>query len=110
MNSQVKEQWLNALRSNEYQQTTGRLKTDEGFCCLGVLTDLYIQETLSEWSSDGQRFYCYMGRTFNLPIEVAKWSDLNSSDPVIDNLSLSEYNDCKGYTFNQIADLIGANL
>jgi hypothetical protein len=28
--------WLNALRSGEYNQDTGELATGEGYCCLGV--------------------------------------------------------------------------
>jgi hypothetical protein len=32
--------WLKALRSGEYRQTKEVLKSDEGFCCLGVLCDV----------------------------------------------------------------------
>lgn len=44
MNPEVKALWLNALRSGEYQQGTGKLKQtyggDQRYCCLGVLCDL----------------------------------------------------------------------
>jgi len=33
--------WVDALINQDYQQTTKYLKTDEGYCCLGVLEDLY---------------------------------------------------------------------
>src|SRR5258708_20271541 len=46
MNPDVKVKLLAALRSGEYEKTTGRLarKSDDGtkigYCCLGVLSDL----------------------------------------------------------------------
>lgn len=36
-----KAKWLEALRSGEYAQTIERLRTSEGFCCLGVACHLY---------------------------------------------------------------------
>lgn len=48
---EVKEKWLNALRSGEYEQTNGCLrdmgneKIPSGYCCLGVLCDVYIKDT-----------------------------------------------------------------
>lgn len=43
--------WVAALRSGEYKQGSGRLRTPEGWCCLGVLTDLAIKRGLidAEW-------------------------------------------------------------
>jgi hypothetical protein len=32
--------WIAALRSGEYSQDRGALRTDDGFCCLGVLCDV----------------------------------------------------------------------
>lgn len=40
MNEELKQQWVEALRSGEYQQTTGCLRDIGGFCCLGVLCDI----------------------------------------------------------------------
>lgn len=45
MNPEVKAKWIEALTSGEYSQTNGCLKDNAGYCCLGVLTDLYIKET-----------------------------------------------------------------
>ena len=50
MNPDIKKKWIAALESGEYSQTTQRLKDANGFCCLGVLTDLFIKETdEGEW-------------------------------------------------------------
>lgn len=40
MNAEWKEKWLEALRSGKYPQTKHRLKTSEGYCCLGVLCEI----------------------------------------------------------------------
>lgn len=50
MNTQIKEKWVNALRSGEYAQTDGNLRTTVGYCCLGVLCDLYAKEHSVEWT------------------------------------------------------------
>jgi hypothetical protein len=42
--------WVEALRSGKYKQGRGVLRTsDNAFCCLGVLADVYNPEY---WSSD----------------------------------------------------------
>lgn len=41
---EVKAKWINALRSDQYAQTTHCLRDEIGYCCLGVLTDIYISE------------------------------------------------------------------
>lgn len=40
MNKALKKKWLKALRSGDYEQTTGRLKDQAGHCCLGVLCSI----------------------------------------------------------------------
>lgn len=51
MNEQVKQLWIDALRSGKYKQTTGNLHTSEGYCCLGVLVDCYLQQINSHWQT-----------------------------------------------------------
>lgn len=36
---EVKQAWLEALRSGEYCQTKGQLVDEHGYCCLGVLAE-----------------------------------------------------------------------
>jgi len=41
MDPEIKRKWVEALRSGEYEQTSGLLRTSGNkFCCLGVLWDL----------------------------------------------------------------------
>lgn len=51
MNPEIKTEWLAALRSGEYKQETGILRARGGFCCLGVLCDLYVKKGIGEWIS-----------------------------------------------------------
>lgn len=100
MNNDVKEKWVAALRSGEYEQGTRMLSRDNKFCCLGVLCKLSGLEFSPE------RGY--------LPDSVVKWAGLDSISPgvVKDGVtdSLAYLNDVKGLTFNQIADLIEEQL
>ena len=111
MNSEIKEKWLNALRSEEYQQTQGNLKTDDGYCCLGVLCDIYSQEMNVPWERDYSRSYYYMqGEGEVLPYRVQQWAGLENICPeVIDeyyvNQSLVTLND-NGMDFLTISNLI----
>lgn len=47
--------WVRALESGKYEQTSGNLKTDEGFCCLGVACNLVDPNAwvLSKINEDG---------------------------------------------------------
>lgn len=127
MNTQIKEQWISALRSGEYEQTKEVLHDRNGFCCLGVLCDLYLKEVGKEWegnysdysfSSDFEDFEDEV-----LPPEVMTWADLEHENPdvvieqfdheieqyVLKPLPLSDLNDT-GKSFKMIAALIEEQL
>lgn len=40
LNPDLKQNWIAALRSRKFTQTTKRLKDDTGHCCLGVLCEI----------------------------------------------------------------------
>ncbi len=114
MNPIVKEKWIEALKSDKYEQCTSRLYDGVGFCCLGVLTDVYIKETGNGcWTFDNvfcdgnpEEDVCY---DEYLPPEVVKWAGLKSDNPKVGN-SLSYFNDESRLDFHQIADLIERSL
>lgn len=57
MNPEIKAKWLEALRSGNYKQGTGRLrKADNSYCCLGVLCDV-IDPT--KWMNTEDTYHCY---------------------------------------------------
>lgn len=133
MNADVKTKWLAALRSGEYQQIDGSLHKDQqGFCCLGVLCDLYHKETgRGAWETDTQlcegerRTYTFKenqdSNTSFLITTVQNWAfDPNSTiltgaGALKDGIkgeqgqltTLAEINDAPDkFDFNRIADII----
>jgi len=121
MKKEIKEKWLEALRSGEYTQGGGTLRSaSDRFCCLGVLCDLAIKEGVGSWVKDkgfsGFPYRYHNGEkiihTNLLPPDVQRWSGLNSSVGTLGdsasaykNDSLAQLNDT-GRDFNYIADVI----
>lgn len=117
MNQEIKQKWVVALRSGEYEQGKGSLKTDNKFCCLGVLCDLHAKETGGQWNVSSKLAgklvaKSYLESSFDLPGKVSKWAELSLANPGINNSgkSLIYLNDYLGYSFDQIADIIEENL
>lgn len=50
--------WANVLRSGEYAQTTGHLRDESGYCCLGVACDRWNapDEVSTDWEPSGNLF------------------------------------------------------
>ena len=119
--------WVSALRSGEYSQDRSYLRTDKGFCCLGVACDVYSKETgEGEWNEVGgmDKLHEYK-YNFNidvnpyvkgLPSEVAYWLGLRTVrgsmygiegeyGEWLEPSSLAVRND-DGSTFSEIADII----
>lgn len=113
MNTLLLAEWITALRSGKYKQTTGQLcKQDDelnerSYCCLGVATELI---------KGPEHFdYSYNRAQALPPAEVDKIilcpdpynpPSLNSIALNTACSSLATLNDEKGYSFNQIADVI----
>ncbi len=119
MNKEIKEKWITALKSDEYKQTINCLRDEHGFCCLGVLTDLYIKEKKLNWEEKQSTIFDPIRFKFNdetaiLAEEVIEWAGVKDSNPYINesdqtSVSLAEYND-HGKPFVEIADLIEKHL
>ena len=101
MNKEWKTKWIAALRSGKYKQTTGKLKHEDGFCCLGVLCDI---SKLHVWA-DRNRYFTYDGSKDELPESVAALSEV----PYNVQAYLGGLND-RGKTFEEIAQWIEDHL
>lgn len=137
MNRVIKQQWLEALLSEEYQQGQCELRNaDDEYCCLGVLLDLAIKEgVVEDWQFDDEGSYTVdPGRelvwNIYLPQVVVDWAGLPNGDPnvtnedvakripnetaidfeAVTNDRLSAWNDSTAVGFKGIAALIDANL
>lgn len=112
MNAEVKKLWIEALRSGEYEQGRGRLKTaNNGYCCLGVLCELHREAVEGSWEeSDNDNIGSfYEGQRYSLPKLVMKWAGLNECNPRVGYASLETLND-SGVPFPEIANYIEAAL
>lgn len=115
MNQEVKEKWVAALRSGEYEQGRGYLNRGEQFCCLGVLCEVAITAgvDLPKARLDNGTTK-YGGNHTVLPSAVRDWSDLPSLLGDMVSISgklekLAGHND-DGRSFVQIADAIETQL
>jgi hypothetical protein len=139
MNEQLKEDWLEALRSGEYTQCDGTLERPDGSnCCLGVLLDIMD----APWIHDEGEFRRYYETEDDLALvhayeaECAEaleesftkychvphpgvWgedSSLTESARAEAGLTVAELeylvelNDDAGASFDEIADYIDAKL
>ena len=108
MNKQIKEDWIKALRSGDYEQTRGNLHDMENkFCCLGVLCDLAVKSGVDiDIDRNNHGYITYDKNSGNLPRYVRKWSgiidNLEDSSSLYTLMSLNDH----GSSFNIIADKI----
>lgn len=110
--------WVADLRSQEYDQTVGRLSDGVGgYCCLGIACEAFIKSggKLDKMHCPDEEYPVLYGRRGEgevCPVEVVKWLGLSSDtgqfgDRYLDD-SLADRND-KGYSFAEIADIIESN-
>lgn len=120
MNANAKK-WVAALRSGDFDQTTGVLHDEAGYCCLGVACELYRRETgQGEWESEVDEGFHrdtlrFLGEPSTLPNKVREWLGLTdeSGNFVSEGLDVFGYdalvaaNDA-GEPFDAIARIIEA--
>jgi hypothetical protein len=112
MNQEIKKKWIEALTSGNYEQARGALCKEGKYCCLGVLSDLYIKANSScRWEANifvDSNNPEEMKHDF-LPKRVQQWAGLDSENPHVDHKteshSLSVLND-NLVNFKEIAERI----
>jgi len=92
MKQEILKEWIDALRSGDYQQGEGQLcaydeDEDEFFCCLGVLCEIAarhgvpVNKTISH--NDGNPVVLYDDKKDFLPEVVRVWAGLDHENPSI---------------------------
>jgi len=79
MKKEIADKWIKALQSGDYKQTRGKMSNCKGgYCCLGVLSDIYAKEKKVEFE---QLFDAYPDdglpqeyETENIPYKVINWA------------------------------------
>lgn len=97
MNKDLKQPWIDALRSGKYRQTKETLKNKVGHCCLGVLCEL-----------NKKVFECSLRTGYFDRDDLTKLQSLYGLDIVNIN-TLAGMND-SGKSFDGIANYIENNL
>lgn len=101
MNTELKAEWLRRLRSGEYKQDKNYLRTDSGYCCLGVLADAVPGV---QWDKKDNWIACF-------PNDTYPWTGLIPYNIVSSEVQSNcvAKNDA-GETFAQIADWLEVNV
>lgn len=88
MNPEIKEIWIEALKSGKYTQGTNYLQCNGKLCCLGVLCELAIEngiplkKEVSLIEKDGMTHVVVKYNKFSegLPEEVQEWSCISTEE------------------------------
>jgi len=123
MNENVRKMWVDALESGKYKQVRKALTIEEngvvGHCCLGVLSELAVQEGVIPprevaYQGKGNTYYsygAYGSDTTVLPLEVMEWAGIVTEEGVMPTYkgrpenTLVGLNDA-GMSFEEIAAVI----
>jgi len=110
MKKDIKDKWIKALRSGNYEQGKSSLRSlDNKFCCLGVLCDIIDNkkwETFEKTNSAKASYpYTYNGYSGILSYKMT--TELKMKDD--EQQKLIDMNDT-GKSFAEIADWIEGNL
>ena len=113
LSKELKDEWIEALRSDKYPQTKGSLRNSKGYDCMGVFCEihpkisweerqtymLYPYKAIFQSKSGRMTAVCTIPGAANIFGEGARYI-MNK---------LADMND-QGYTFDEIADWIENNV
>jgi len=105
MNPEIKQKWIVALRSGEYNQGKGYLCINNKYCCLGVLSEIAGIPKERE-ASNGAMLFRFNGSTISGTFVYG----LIASEIEGHEDKLIDMNDCKNASFDEIATYIEENL
>jgi hypothetical protein len=107
MKKTIRDKWVKALRGGKYRQGSSNLRTEDMYCCLGVLCDLHSQAAFMAWEYDEKSgIYRYMGESVVLPFEVCSWAGLKDPNPIAVKMAMTTHNDSGKKSFKRLAALI----
>lgn len=116
--------WVDALRSGDFRQTTGKLSNGREYCCLGVACEVAMANGAPVVKKElDLNTVSYNKIEGSLPGEVAKWLGLATNCPKADcgceypegtvrvkwngeERSVISLNDSEGLNFRAIADCL----
>lgn len=115
MNPEIKQRWIEALKSGQYWQGKNLLKQEDSegqitYCCLGVLCELYLEdypEAFGGWVRTEKGEFSLDSQGAALPGAVREWSGMESSlGGYGGGGALFLDNDTYNKSFGEIAEII----
>ena len=111
MLTENQQKWVDALRSGEFEQTTGSLQDGDAYCCLGVACVVAEREGVKprRRNHSGELIG---GDMSCQPLEITDWLGIWSGngehehDETFSSDTLVDLNDQEAMTFAEIADHI----
>jgi hypothetical protein len=104
MKKSLKDKWIAALRSGDYQQCQGYLQRNGRFCCLGVLCDIVDRDGWIVMDGTGVA----MSRHGRQQVDEIIFAANGLSD--YESMVLVGMNDSEAASFLEIADWIQQNV
>lgn len=104
----IRNRWMEALRSGKYKQTRYKMQDSEGYCCLGVLCDVVDPDGWKASPFAGLAFL-HNGNEVYPPAEVQAKAKLNYGElygEIPDSRWLAKLNDNFQLSFEEIAEAI----
>ena len=115
MREYVKDKWIAALKSGKYKQTRGCLNDGNGYCCLGVLCEVFIAEgNVLDVGTKGSvvtynngSVVTYNGEETYPPPDVLRWAGIQHVNGMASgvNYSVTAVNDV-AYSFTPSIEYI----
>jgi|RhiMethySRZTD1v2_1073278.scaffolds.fasta_scaffold157360_2 hypothetical protein len=113
MNQQIKQQWVDALRSGTYAQGQMELRAmeDDRYCVNGVLCDLHSQaHGRKGWIQLGHRRAWFYLENHSFPAKAVRaWADIHE-DTLTELERLNDARGREGLSFEELALYIENNL
>lgn len=110
MQKDVRDRWVKALRSGDYEQGAGRLCNKNKYCCLGVLNDVQGNDFVLE--DEVRKYYDIGGYAVAINGGWLESQGLESHD-VMRLWPMNDGRNTSGehiYSFSDIADFIEENV
>ena len=81
MRQDIKERWVERLRSGQYEQGAVHLRATfeevTRYCCLGVLCEVAVEDGAIPPASKSGYYWFYSGNSTGLPKEVSQWAGID---------------------------------
>lgn len=109
----IKEKWVKALRTKKLKQDSEYLKTDDGYCCLGVLCEYGMKIVPHISNDDYASLFEDSSENFLSPKLLKRAGLTNTIQRLLSYFNDGYYSNCvkqKSYSFKEIANWIEEKL